>query len=59
MMNDRDAGIIVAAHAVSRAVTEEGAYPPRHRDQMTRLKREWPTLHSALAELTKAIGADE
>lgn len=38
--------------AVVRAWTVEGRSPQYHRQQMERLKKEWPELYKALSELT-------
>ena len=48
-----------AAREIVNAIQDEGIAPNYHRQQLRRLKREWPTLYYALRHIERVTPPDE
>lgn len=53
-MNNKDTPLEHAAREIVNAIQDEGIAPNYHRQQLRRLKREWPTLYYALRHIERA-----
>ena len=47
--------IYTIVRRVSSAINNEGSHPHYHRQKLLQLKREWPTLYYAVADLARKV----